>query len=137
MYNDSQNRDNFSQQEMFRADMLSISANELRLIEEGRRINAEIQWLRKVFPYRFRNELERLRFIYKHYIESIDTFRIKKFAVSATKKLLLTLKRKVNRYNYHLILILKEQKRLQQKIKSLFLPVKIIPDSLRPINIHA
>lgn len=91
-----------------------------------------------VYPPRyeasFRNELERARHFYRLYLDSIDNAPLDDALSSAIKKLLKSLKRGLYRY-YHLIQILKEQKRLQQRIKSLFLPVKIIPESLRPINI--
>jgi hypothetical protein len=108
-------------------------------IDEFRRIDTQYAYFRRLespsyLP--FRNELERIRHFYKLYVESIDTVSIEKYAVSAVTKLLSRLTRLFSSV-YYLNLILREQKRLQQKIKSLNLPIKIIPDSLRPIEFTA
>jgi hypothetical protein len=81
----------------------------------------------------YNNELHRIRQLYAQYVDSLDSVKLKKSVTSAIEKLLHHLKPGLNHY-YHLIQILREQKRLQHKIKSLLAPIKIIPDSLRPIK---
>lgn len=81
----------------------------------------------------FDNELRRVKELYSLYLLSLDNVKIKNLIASAIEKLLGSHKKRFNQY-LHLIQILREQNRRKFKIKSLHLPIKIIPDSLRPIK---
>jgi hypothetical protein len=83
--------------------------------------------------YEHSGKLQRIRDLYAAYVNSRETVKLKKLLLGAVEKLLLRLIRRFNR-NYRLSLLLRKQKRLRHKIKSLFPPIKIIPDSLRPID---
>lgn len=131
------------QHDRWRAEGHFISDMERRAIrefQELRRMEAHFQIFNRVHEIHPRgyinSELQRIRHWYRLYLDSLDTVKVGSFIETAIKKLLTKIKKGLNRY-YHLILILREQKRLQQKIKSIHLPIKIIPDSLRPIDFAA
>lgn len=105
-------------------------------IRDLRQINTEVRRSRPLtdFPsLRFRNELHRLRYFYGIYVDSLDNVRLNKSVKLAIGKLLKTLKRSCGSFEFT-IQIFRELKRSRQKIKLLYLPIKIIPDSLRPIK---
>jgi hypothetical protein len=116
-----------------------LERREHHAIEHFRQIGASFHSFNRSHELghlQFNNELHRLRYFYGKYVESLDNVRLKKSLISAIEELLSTLKRGLSHY-YHLIQILREQKRLQHKIKSLHRPIEIIPESLRPIKLAA
>jgi hypothetical protein len=65
------------------------------------------------------------------YYSSSDLIKI------AVDKFLRTLRKKRVSFRILVATILREHRKIRAKIKAIFDPVKIIPDSLRPINIHS
>ena len=136
--NDIIRRQHLSDSTIIRREQV-LSAYEQRAIAELQRTN---RLLYSHYPshglahQRITREYERIRELRRLLEKSRKASEVKKAVVAAIDTFLEKLRKKVS-YLYHLIQILREQKRLQQKIKSLYKPIKIIPESLRPIELAA